>query len=592
MENVILTLGILFFFALIGSVLASKFKQPILLGLLLVGAVIGPYTLGIIKDTNTINMIINIGAILMLFMIGLQFDISKLQKIGLKAIVVGLLKSGITAFIGFIVGLLLGLGVMASLFIGIILAFSSTVVIVKVLEEREMLKRQEVPLLIAVLIIEDILAVTALTFFSGIRDKSTGMIGTIQNLVISMCILMLAYLLFVKLVKPILSWILNTAKGEEVVAFMALAMCAGFSSLAYYLSLSPAAGAFLAGSIVASLSKAKNFENAIAPYNLIVSSLFFLSVGTLVNFASIKMNIMIILVLVLTVILTRMFTFAFIVYMFANFKGDKMFFSSMAMLSVGEFALLVAQEAQNFNIGIDLISISTAIIFITAILMSLTLNHSDKLYEPTKDHIPYGLRKKLDKFSNYIKAISEELDLDNKYSKGLKSNVFRALLGVLIMLLSIFGWRELLPYLNLYQISQAYISLGYFTVLAIISIMLFYIIYKTQKIMKSLSDIFANATNSRSVYHSRIIVKRAFIGFTLFGIALIWPFMMFLFNMPIAAIIISAALLIVAIWQFHKISIAMDDNIELTKENFPTYKKWDYSDQASKTKNVNQGWKL
>jgi len=133
---------------------------------------------------------------------------------------------------------------------------------------------------------------------------------------------------------------------------------------------------------------------------------------------------------VLTVILTRMFTFAFIVYMFANFKGDKMFFSSMAMLSVGEFALLVAQEAQNFNIGIDLISISTAIIFITAILMSLTLNHSDKLYEPTKDHIPYGLRKKLDKFSNYIKAISEELDLDNKYSKGLKSNVFRALLGV------------------------------------------------------------------------------------------------------------------------------------------------------------------
>jgi len=328
MENVILTLGILFFFALIGSVLASKFKQPILLGLLLVGAVIGPYTLGIIKDTNTINMIINIGAILMLFMIGLQFDISKLQKIGLKAIVVGLLKSGITAFIGFIVGLLLGLGVMASLFIGIILAFSSTVVIVKVLEEREMLKRQEVPLLIAVLIIEDILAVTALTFFSGIRDKSTGMIGTIQNLVISMCILMLAYLLFVKLVKPILSWILNTAKGEEVVAFMALAMCAGFSSLAYYLSLSPAAGAFLAGSIVASLSKAKNFENAIAPYNLIVSSLFFLSVGTLVNFASIKMNIMIILVLVLTVILTRMFTFAFIVYMFANFKGDKMFFSA------------------------------------------------------------------------------------------------------------------------------------------------------------------------------------------------------------------------------------------------------------------------
>jgi monovalent cation:H+ antiporter-2, CPA2 family len=91
MEPVILTLGILFFFALIGSVLASRFKQPILLGLLLVGAIIGPYTLGIIKDTGTINMMIDVGAILMLFMIGLQFDISKLKKIGLKALVVGLL---------------------------------------------------------------------------------------------------------------------------------------------------------------------------------------------------------------------------------------------------------------------------------------------------------------------------------------------------------------------------------------------------------------------------------------------------------------------------------------------------------------------
>ena len=127
-------------------------------------------------------------------------------------------------------------------------------------------------------------------------------------------------------------------------------MCAGFSYAAYYLHLSPAAGAFLAGSLVASLPNAKEFEKIIAPYNLIVSSLFFIAIGTLVNFASIKVEIMLILVLVLTVVLTRMFTFALVVYMFANFKGDKVFFSSMAMLSIGEFALLVAQEAKNFNL--------------------------------------------------------------------------------------------------------------------------------------------------------------------------------------------------------------------------------------------------
>ena len=595
MEQELITLGILFFFALIGGILASKFKQPILLGLLLVGALIGPHMLGLVKDTNIINMMIDFGAILMLFMIGLEFDITKLQKIGLKAIVVGLLKSGITAFIGFIVGLLLGLGVMASLFIGIILAFSSTVVIVKVLEEREMLKREEVPLLIAVLIIEDILAVTALTFFSGIKDKSAGMIGTVQTLVISMCILVLFYLLFVELIKPVLAWVLKSTKGEEITAFMALAMCAGFSYVAYYLHLSPAAGAFLAGSIVASLPDAKNFEKVVAPYNLIISSLFFIAVGTLINFVSIKVNIMIILVLVLTVILTRIFTFSLIVYLFANFKGDKMLFSSMAMLSIGEFALLVAQESQSFNIGIDLMSISAAIIFITAIMMSLTLNHSDKLYEPTKDSIPWGFRKKLDKFSSYIKAISEELDLDNKYSKGLQSNVYSALLATLAILLTIFGWRRLSGLLLSYTIenSATYITAGYFTVLAMISILLFYFIYKIQKIIKSLADIFSNATNSRSIIQSKITVKRAFLGFALFAVGLLWPYAMFLFNLKLYMVTVSFILIGLAIWQFHKISISMNDNLDITKDNFPNYKKYDYKEfNGASTRSVNQGWKL
>ena len=263
MEQELITLGILFLFALIGGILAARFKQPMLMGLLLVGAVIGPHMLGLVKDQDMIAMMIDFGAILMLFVIGLQFELTKLKKIGLKAIIVGLLKSGIVLFIGFNVGLLLGLGVQTSLFIGIILAFSSTVVIVKVLESKDMMSRQEVPLLIAVLIIEDILAVIILTFFSGIQDKSTGMIGAVQNLVISMCILAAAYYAFVKIVKPVLAIILKNNKGEEILVFTALAMCAGFSYLAYYLKLSPAAGAFLAGSIMASLPEAKLFEKAI-----------------------------------------------------------------------------------------------------------------------------------------------------------------------------------------------------------------------------------------------------------------------------------------------------------------------------------------
>jgi CPA2 family monovalent cation:H+ antiporter-2 len=554
MEQELITLGILFFFALVGGILASKFKQPMLMGLLVVGAFIGPHMFGLVKDIDMIRMMIDFGAILMLFMIGLEFDLSKLKKIGLKAMVVGMLKSAIVVFIGFNVGLLLGLGTQTSLFIGIILAFSSTVVIVKILEERDLMDRQEVPLIIAVLIIEDILAVIMLTFFSGIRDKTVGMIGNIQNLVIAICILILVYMAFVKFVKPIIEWLVRTNNSDEIMTFLALTLCAGFSYLAYHLNLSPAAGAFLAGSIVASLPEAKRFGKAISPYNLIISSLFFIAVGTMVNFHSVQQNIMLILILVLTVILTRLLAFGLIVYLFANFRGDKMFFSSMAMFSVGEFALLIAQESQKFNIGIDLMSISAAIIFITAMLMSLTLNYSNKLYHPTNESIPYGFRRKLEKYSNYIRAISEELDLDNKHSQNLKNNLFGVMIGLLVTLLTIFGWRKIITLMIEYNTSGAIIMLGYVATLTIIALSIFYVMFRLKHAIRTLSDIFSNATNHRNAGESKTIVRTAFIACGILTIALTFPFIMFMFNLKPIYVIIPFALLIIFAWQVYRLS--------------------------------------
>ena len=98
MESQLMTFGILFFFALVGGILASRFKQPILLGLLLVGALIGPFAFGLVNDAEMTSLMIDLGAILLLFVIGLEFDVTKLKKIGLKAIIVGLLKDAIVLF--------------------------------------------------------------------------------------------------------------------------------------------------------------------------------------------------------------------------------------------------------------------------------------------------------------------------------------------------------------------------------------------------------------------------------------------------------------------------------------------------------------
>ena len=145
----LISLGILFLCAIIGGIIANRLKQPAVFGLLLVGAIIGPSSLNLVKDANMIKIMADFGAILMLFIIGLEFDVSKLVKLGARSILIGLLKVAIILFFGYEMTLLLGFSSKIALFAGVILSFSSTVVVVKILEQKEMFRRKEVPLLIA-----------------------------------------------------------------------------------------------------------------------------------------------------------------------------------------------------------------------------------------------------------------------------------------------------------------------------------------------------------------------------------------------------------------------------------------------------------
>src|SRR3989338_5511443 len=201
MATELISLGILFVCAIIGGIIANKFRQPAVFGLLLVGALIGPSSLNLVQDAKMINMMAEFGAILILFIIGLEFDMSKLMKLGARSILIGLLKFAIVLFFGYETTLLLGFSSKVALFVGVILSFSSTVVVIKVLEQKHMFSRSEVPLLIAVLIIEDILAVLALTFFSGVKDSGIGMVSIFEKIIFSIAILIFAYFILMKMLK-------------------------------------------------------------------------------------------------------------------------------------------------------------------------------------------------------------------------------------------------------------------------------------------------------------------------------------------------------------------------------------------------------
>ncbi|GIU70367.1 MAG: hypothetical protein KatS3mg002_1603 [Candidatus Woesearchaeota archaeon] len=366
-------------------------------------------------------------------------------------------------------------------------------------------------------------------------------------------------------------------------------MCAGFAYFSYYLHLSPAVGAFLAGSIVASLPNAKGFEHAISPYNIIISSFFFIAIGTLINFASIIENIMIILVFVLVVIITKITAFSGMVYFFANMKGDKMFFSSIAMFSVGEFSLLVAKESLKFNIGVDLISIAAAIIAISAIIMTLTINYSDRIYEPAVERLPWKIRKSMDKFAQYIRTVTEEMDIDSRYNRILKKYIGKTIISTLAILLVIFGYRKIIL---LTEFSSKSKILIYLIMLILSAAILFHLIVSLKKVISTIAEIFDNATNTRSIYQSKKIVKRAFIGSITLGIALIWPFIMFLLNTSPYLLILSYLLTAFSVWEFHKISQSMNENLEYTRDKYTMLVNYNNYNYKNSLKDFNKGWKF
>ena len=557
MATELISLGVLFLCAIIGGVIATRFKQPAVFGMLLVGAVIGPNSLNLVQDTDMIRMMADFGAILILFIIGLEFDASKLMKLGARSILIGLMKFAIVLFLGYETTLLLGFSTKVALFVGVILSFSSTIVVVKVLEQKEMFSRKEVPLLIAVLIIEDIIAVLALTFFSGVKDSRTSFISTFEHIIFSIAVLIFAYFITMKFLKYVINIILKNNSDESVLPFLSLGIGALFSYFAFYLGLAPSAGAFLAGSLIASLPNAKEYGKATHPYTMIFTSIFFISMGTLVNFKSIESNLVLIGVLILTVFISRLVAIGFLTMLLANFRNEQPFFSSIAMISVGVFSLLVAKESEKFGVGIDLVTITAAIIFISAILMSVGIGYSEGIHHALNSRVPLKTKLKMERLSNYMRKFFDQLEIENFFTKKLRNDSKTAFILAVISMFTFFVLRRLS--LIIQSSYHAVALYGFYTLSAMLMLYLLNAVYKKLKeVHNTLSVILTNVDHSRNLKKCTKMLNKLLLVLSLFFSAMLFPFAMFALSLGTWANIIPFVLIAAAFYYLKHLIILID----------------------------------
>jgi len=337
--------------AAIMLVITHRLKQPMVIGYILAGMIIGPYTppFSLIQNVNSLNTFAELGIIMLLFVIGTEFPIAKLRSIGRISIIIALPESIGTLLIVYFVAQALGFSFFDSLFLALAMSITSTVVTVRILEELGMIKDKSTVLILGITIVEDIIAITTLGIFQSVAANS----GQVSIPQVSFSIGIVAafigsiLLLGSRYVPKIIDKIGKT-EDYALILIVILGLAFGLSFAAKELGLSVATGAFLAGVLVAE-SKSANIARVITtPLRDMFAAIFFISIGALIDLSHIPSLIVPAMLLILTSFASKFLIISAILVRAKGYDGITALRTGLGMASArGELSLVVAKAGQD-----------------------------------------------------------------------------------------------------------------------------------------------------------------------------------------------------------------------------------------------------
>jgi len=337
--------------AAIMLIITHRLKQPMVIGYILAGMIIGPYTppFSLIQNVNSLNTFAELGIIMLLFVIGTEFPIAKLRSVGRISVIVALPESIGTLVIVFFVAQALGFSFFDSLFLALAMSITSTVVTVRILEEIGMIKDKSTVLILGITIVEDIIAITTLGIFQSVAANS----GQVSIPQVSISIGIVAafigsiLLLGSRYVPKIIDKIGKT-EDYALILIVILGLAFGLSFAAKELGLSVATGAFLAGVLVAE-SKSANIARVITtPLRDMFAAIFFISIGALIDLSHIPLLIVPAMLLILTSFASKFLIISAILVRAQGYDGITALRTGFGMASArGELSLVVAKAGQD-----------------------------------------------------------------------------------------------------------------------------------------------------------------------------------------------------------------------------------------------------
>ncbi|MEK6828053.1 MAG: hypothetical protein AABX78_01770, partial [Nanoarchaeota archaeon] len=224
---------------------------------------------------------------------------------------------------------------------------------------------------------------------------------------------------------------------------------------------------------------------------------------------------------------------------------------------VGEFSLLVAKESEKFGIGIDLVTITAAIIFISAILMSIGINYSESLHNALNSRVPMKAKLKLERISSYMRKFFDQLEIENFFTKKLRSD---SKLTLMLMIMALFTFFILRRVSSMIEVRyHAIVLYAFYAISAALMLYLLNLVYKRLKALHhTLSVILTNVDNSKNLKKCTRILNNLLFALLLFFSAMLFPFAMFALNLNTWANILPFILVIASFYYIRNLIILID----------------------------------
>lgn len=448
LDPLIRDLALILIYAGAMTLLFKKLKQPLVLGYIVAGFIASPhfgFTPSVVDSAN-IQTWSDIGVIFLLFALGLEFSFKKIMKVGGPAILSACAIIFCMMMVGIVVGWLFGWKQMDCIYLGGMLAMSSTTIIYKAFDDMGIRQKRFTGLVLSILILEDILAIVLMVMLSTMAvSKSFEGNELVYSILKLVFFLILWFVVGIYLI-PIFLKKCRKMMSDETLLIVALALCFGMVVLAAQVGFSPAFGAFMMGSILAETLDSDHIDHLVSPVKDLFGAIFFVSVGMMVDPNMIVTYAVPIIILVLAVVIGQTI-FGTMGVLLSGQSLKTSMECGFCLTQIGEFAFIIASLGVSLHVTSHfLYPIVVAVSVITTFLTPYMIRLADPAYTFIDRHLPNHWRRFLDRYSS---STAPTATRENKWKK-LLSDVIRIVAIYLVLTIAaiILSFNVIVPLLT------------------------------------------------------------------------------------------------------------------------------------------------